>query len=195
MKNFNLRRFAANVCTALIILLLVLCFLPKSKGQVVTVTFPVDTTWSDLILVDSTYLTYMDLDTVDAFYVYSPLKGTGFADVFRRVVGDDMGFVSTSQFLVWPDTIEEFHRAMRVIVGDDEVCFWSEAINDCFLSFNFPGWVVVDANTLAVDVNGARVEWRKRDDERSVMVDFLDVSGVRVRMFVYEFWRDTTLIR
>lgn len=108
------------------------------------------------------------------------------------------GFVSTSQFIVYPSRIEEYHRTAPISQTEKGVCVgtfngqWAE----CNVIFTVDKWVYWnDSTVVGYGTGETRVEWQRRNGEQAVWVDFVSSDGEALIFQAYEFYRDTTLIR
>lgn len=100
-------------------------------------------------------------------------------------------FVSTSQFIVLPDTVEEYHRSMRVYGFSDKVVLGTSDERTSPVVFWMVGWSIVNDSTVVGTGEACICEWQRRNGEEAVVI-WVNES---LTFHAYEFWRDTTLIR
>lgn len=104
-------------------------------------------------------------------------------------------FSTVSQFLVFSDTIEEYHMNQRVVGIKGRITLVSAEESAQPASFPIDVWKAVNDSTIIGFSSHCRAEWQTRFGEQAVRVDFIDPVRGPAYYIAFEYWRDTSLVR
>jgi len=104
-------------------------------------------------------------------------------------------FESTSQFIVFSDTIEEYHIQQRVIGYPDRIVLAVTLEGANHASFPISNWYKVNDSTIIGDSPYCRAEWQRRWNENAIRVRFVDPNQGPAEFLAFEHYRDTTFVR
>lgn len=104
-------------------------------------------------------------------------------------------FTTVSQFLVFSDTIEEYHMSQRVVGIKGRITLTSADESMQPASFPIDIWKQVNDSTIVGFSTHCRAEWQRRFGEDAVRVDFVDPVRGPAYYIAFEHWRDTSMVR
>jgi len=104
-------------------------------------------------------------------------------------------FTTVSQFLVFSDTIEEYHMSQRVVGIKGRITLTSATESCQPASFPIDTWKQVNDSTIVGFSTHCRAEWQRRFGEDAVRVDFVDPLRGPAYYIAFEHWRDTSMVR
>lgn len=104
-------------------------------------------------------------------------------------------FKSVSQFLVFADTIEEYHMSQRIIGLDDRIVLTTSTESDSPAFFPITGWAHLNDSTILGWSGACAAEYQVRWGKSAVRVDFFDPNKGKAYFLAFEFWCDSTNVR
>lgn len=109
--------------------------------------------------------------------------------------GPRFEFKSVSQFLVFADTIEEYHMSQRIIGLDDRIVLTTSTESDSPAFFPITDWAHLNDSTILGWSGACAAEYQVRWGKSAVRVDFFDPNKGKAYFLAFEFWCDSTNVR
>lgn len=104
-------------------------------------------------------------------------------------------FKSLSQFLVFADTIEEYHMSQRIIGLDDRIVLTTADESTSPAFFPITDWAHLNDSTILGWSGACVAEYQVRWGKSAVRVDFFDPNKGKAYFLAFEFWCDSTNVR
>lgn len=104
-------------------------------------------------------------------------------------------FPSVSQFLVFSDTIEEYHMNQRIIGLDDRIVLTTSTESTSPAFFPIDHWAPLNDSTILGWSSSCAAEYQVRWGKAAVRVDFFDPNKGKAYFLAFEFWCDSTNVR